>query len=291
MNEAEITNAPAAPAMSAGAQLTAARERCGLTIADVAQQLKLSPRQVTALETGDNQRLPDAVFVRGFIRNYARLVKLDAAALLGSADCALPPAAPPQPAPPPPANIPFPTARAFNWRKYAVAAIAVVTPLLFFEFYFHDETPVATVNSRPLELPAPQVVAQVVPAPAVAAEAVLTPLPEAPLAQTAPPPVRDPQQSDVRAATPAPAAVVKPARGEQTLRLRFARASWVEIRDRNGRRILSQLNSAGTEQVVSGLPPLSLVVGNANGVQLIHNEQPVNLEPYTKVDVARLTLE
>jgi cytoskeleton protein RodZ len=270
MNEAEIeiTNAPAVLAISAGAQLTAARERCGLTVAEVAQQLKLSPGQVTALETGDSQRLPGAVFVRGFIRNYARLVKLDAAALLGSADYALPPPAPPRPALPPPANIPFPTARSFAWRKYAVAAIAVVTPLVFFEFYFQDETPVATVNSRKVEMPAPQVVAQI-----------------------ASPPVREPQQSDVRAATPAPAAEVKPARGEHTLRLRFARASWVEIRDRNGRRILSQMNPAGTEQVVSGLPPLSLVVGNANGVQLIHNEQPVNLEPFTKVDVARLTLE
>jgi cytoskeleton protein RodZ len=73
--------------------------------------------------------------------------------------------------------------------------------------------------------------------------------------------------------------------------MRFARESWVEIRDRNGRKIFSQLNEPGTEQVVTGVPPLSLVVGNAIGVQLTHNEQPVNLGPYTKVDVARLTLE
>jgi cytoskeleton protein RodZ len=51
------------------------------------------------------------------------------------------------------------------------------------------------------------------------------------------------------------------------------------------------LNAPGTDQVVSGLPPLSLIVGNANGVQLTHNEQPVDLGRYTKVDVARLTLE
>ena len=47
----------------------------------------------------------------------------------------------------------------------------------------------------------------------------------------------------------------------------------------------------GRSALVSGLAPLSLVVGNANGVQLTHNEQPVNLEPYIKVDVARLTLK
>jgi hypothetical protein len=39
------------------------------------------------------------------------------------------------------------------------------------------------------------------------------------------------------------------------------------------------------------LPPLQLTVGNANGVEVTHNEQPVNLGPHTKVNVARLTLE
>jgi cytoskeleton protein RodZ len=79
--------------------------------------------------------------------------------------------------------------------------------------------------------------------------------------------------------------------GEHVVRFRFEQESWVEIRDRNGSRIFSQLNPAGTTQVVSGLPPLSLVVGNAAGVRLMHNDQLVNLAPHVKVDVARLTLE
>jgi cytoskeleton protein RodZ len=44
-------------------------------------------------------------------------------------------------------------------------------------------------------------------------------------------------------------------------------------------------------QSVSGLPPLSLVVGNAAGVRLLLNNRPVDLAPHIKVDVARLTLE
>ena len=90
---------------------------------------------------------------------------------------------------------------------------------------------------------------------------------------------------------PEAAAPAQRAPGEQIVKLHFTRESWVEIRDRSGRKIFSQLNAPGTEQVVSGLPPLSLIVGNANGVQLTHNEQPVDLGRYTKVDVARLTLE
>jgi cytoskeleton protein RodZ len=71
----------------------------------------------------------------------------------------------------------------------------------------------------------------------------------------------------------------------------FDRKSWVEIRDRSGRPIFSQLNQAGTEQRVNGLPPLAVIVGNAHGVRLTYDERPVNLAPHTKVDVARLTLE
>ena len=55
--------------------------------------------------------------------------------------------------------------------------------------------------------------------------------------------------------------------------------------------IFSQLNRRGTEERVTGTPPLSLVVGNAHGVRLTYDDQPVDLAPHTKVDVARLTLE
>ena len=71
---------PAAPyePPSAGAELRAAREAAGLTIDAVAQQLKLAPRQVQALEDDDFAQLPGRTFVRGFLRNYARLLHLDA---------------------------------------------------------------------------------------------------------------------------------------------------------------------------------------------------------------------
>lgn len=59
-----------------GRMLAEAREAKGLTIAQVAEKLKLSTRQIEALEAEDYSRLPVAVFVRGFIRNYARLVEV-----------------------------------------------------------------------------------------------------------------------------------------------------------------------------------------------------------------------
>lgn len=73
----------AAPAViGTGAQLRAAREAAGLSVDQVAQQLKLAPRQVKALEDDNFNELPGRTFTRGFVRNYARLLALDADALI-----------------------------------------------------------------------------------------------------------------------------------------------------------------------------------------------------------------
>src|SRR5476649_1080436 len=65
-----------------GAQLAAQREAMGLTVEQIADQLKLAPRQVKALEAGDYAALPNMAVVRGFVRAYAKVVKLDATPLV-----------------------------------------------------------------------------------------------------------------------------------------------------------------------------------------------------------------
>src|SRR5574339_387327 len=68
--------------LAPGASLRAARTAQKLAIGEVARQLRLSVAQVEALEAGAFERLPGPVFVRGFIRNYARLLRQDPAPLL-----------------------------------------------------------------------------------------------------------------------------------------------------------------------------------------------------------------
>ena len=65
-----------------GAALQAAREARQLSVPQVADQLKLSSAAVTALEANDWDRLPAQVFVRGYIRAFARLMGLDDEELL-----------------------------------------------------------------------------------------------------------------------------------------------------------------------------------------------------------------
>lgn len=70
--------------LSVGRQLAAARAAARWSVEDVARSLKFSPRQVMALEADDFSQLQGDTFVRGFVRAYARLFKLDTDALLGA---------------------------------------------------------------------------------------------------------------------------------------------------------------------------------------------------------------
>jgi cytoskeleton protein RodZ len=65
-----------------GAQLAARREQLKLTVEHVANQLNLAPRQIQALEADNYGALPGMASVRGFIRAYAKLLKMDAEPLV-----------------------------------------------------------------------------------------------------------------------------------------------------------------------------------------------------------------
>lgn len=68
--------APATPTSGIGQRLREAREARGLQTSDVAQALKITQRQIEAMEQERFEQLPGAAFVRGFLRNYARYVGL-----------------------------------------------------------------------------------------------------------------------------------------------------------------------------------------------------------------------
>jgi cytoskeletal protein RodZ len=58
-------------------QLRWTRERAGLSIEDIAARTKIQIPLLEAMERGDFQRVPGGLFVRGFLRAYAREVGLD----------------------------------------------------------------------------------------------------------------------------------------------------------------------------------------------------------------------
>ena len=291
-----------------GARLSEARQAQGLATADVARRLKLSVGQVEALEAGRYQDLPGPIFVRGFIRNYAKLVRLDPDELVQSAGDSLPQAAA-RPEAPPSQDIPFPGRTRPGWSRFAVVVVAIVGLLAVYEFFFNE--PPATVATTAPEA-APAEPAARTPPPAKARESAKAPASPAPPPPAAPSRDRQPATAVAEAKVPVirdvPAAAAPQAEArppivvvsreerpfdpdEREVRFVFEADSWVEVRDRLDRVIFYQLNASGTTRRVSGLPPLTVVVGNAHGVKMTYAGQPVDLVRHTKVDVARLTLE
>ncbi|MBI5040898.1 MAG: helix-turn-helix domain-containing protein, partial [Gammaproteobacteria bacterium] len=74
----EIEPSSAAP----GQILKRAREARNLTVAAIATLMNLDLRTIEALERGDLSKLPAPIFVRGYLRGYARLVGVAEAAVL-----------------------------------------------------------------------------------------------------------------------------------------------------------------------------------------------------------------
>ncbi len=69
-------------ATSPGAKLAAGRNAMGWSVEYVAAQLKMAPRQINAIEKDDYVSLPEAAIIRGFLRAYAKLLKLDSVAII-----------------------------------------------------------------------------------------------------------------------------------------------------------------------------------------------------------------
>ncbi len=261
------TNGQVSVAGGAGSSLLAERRRQGLSLGDISRQLKLSVRQVEALERDDYSGFSGRVFVHGFIRNYAKLLNLEPDPLIRAADQILnPPALASEPL--------VATAGPLVVRRRKIgivpaasAGVAVVAAAV---------VAVLVVN-RGGSKPASE-------EPIIAA--VEQPAPPRQPVPTAKSPVAP---SGTR--TGAGNAVAAETGPRATLRMVFDQESWVEIKDRNGNTIFGQLSPAGSRRSVSGEPPFDVVVGNAAGVRLTYKDENVDLSAHTQVDVARLTLE
>ena len=287
-------------ASSAGAVLAAAREELNLSVIEVARHLKLSPAQVEALEEGAYDRLPGRVFVRGFLRNYAKLLGVDPQPLLSRIDNEMPQPAVVEERPAPPHEV-MPTGESSRWTVYIGIAGVIVVALAAYEFGFNappakqptnEATPPAATGATPADTAAPQSP----PATAAAPE-----LPKAPAATASAEGAAAPAPTSVSAsaAGPSEGAAAAPAASPATakapdgheLHFTFDQEAWVEVRDANNKVIFTKLNPAGSEQRVTGTPPFKLVVGNARSVHVTYDGEAVELGPHIGATVARLTLK
>lgn len=155
-NPGQTENPAATAATSLGRTLRETREHLGMSVADVANQIKFAPRQIEALEADDFQHLPEAAFLRGFIRSYAKILQLDVQPLLAAL-----PESKTVPAELVPASVgvPFPGApsllRQNQFWLYAAALLAVVAGIFALSNLMSPlKQPEVEQVETPLSLPA-----------------------------------------------------------------------------------------------------------------------------------------
>lgn len=323
-----VVEPPAGELTGVGAALRETRERHGLTVSDAALALKLTNRQIEAMEHERFDLLPGAAFARGFMRNYARYLGLDPAPMidaLANTDGV----GAPDLSPVSNAEGTMPTGDG-GLRPSSLPVALIVVLLLaavvggwYFDWFQPPEdtsearelmdTPVAPapltpVIPAPVE-PAPVVIPDDAPddsvpdsatgeapgsadgVPETAADTPGTGVQPSTAGTGVQPSTPDSGRAAEGSGAAADATPTVAAPVTPRLVFSFSKESWVEVRDSSGEIIFSRVNRPGSVQEVLGTPPFQLVVGNSKDVKLEYNGKPVDLAQHTKVSVARLTLE
>ena len=290
-----------------GAELAAARHERGLGLPEVAQQLKFGVRQLEALEADRFDELPGgSTFARGIVRSYARLLKVDPEPLLarlaGRFDA-------------PDSNqlaarfsqpVPFSDAGRRSTLVYFGLSLAILVVVGGIAYQWQHERsapakmafvkPKAETAARRPALPAQT--ASVAAAPAAEEKKPVEARKPAPVLEARKAEdrkVEDRKVEEKRAVEKKPSSIlasaVPPPSGVHRIVMRVETdEAWLEVTDASGRMLVSSLNRAGSERVVQGRGPFTLVIGNASHVRVLHNDRELDLKPHTRVEVARFTI-
>ncbi|PXW91350.1 cytoskeleton protein RodZ [Nitrosomonas sp. Nm84] len=295
---------------SVGHILRRARIAKGMSIDDVSRQLRISVQQVEAIEKEDFGKLPGRTFLRGFIRNYANLVQLDSTPLLQMLPESVPVISTYERTPLTNKQISFSSNREGSGNNRLIIIIILFAVIL--GAYFTSEYGIwnkASDSSSAMNNEIKKTTEKA----SVEIQLPLSPtIKNAPNTQTNKAPEPSIQinneksqniESGVKTETLAVAAenksivqdMEKPAAASSdlgNLYFKFTADSWVKVVDGKGASVFEQLKKGGSEQMVVGKRPLSIVLGNASGVNLTYNDQEINIPSYKKQDgTARFTLK
>ena len=308
------SDVPAVPPAGAGALLRQAREAQGLELDQLAQLLKVPVRKLAALESERFEELPGNAFVRGLAMSVARQLGLDPQAVL---------AALPQSVPAPaalesvsrglatPYREPDGRVQVGGWPEWLRPGVLAPAILLIGALLLWFAPPMRTLFSAvgsgvatsaqeaasqagALSASSVELVAQAASAvPGVASAAAAAMAASAPqAASSGAAGMASAVVDTVHSAPPdEPAASAQKAAAAGPVLLRTSAESWVEVRDASGAVLLSRMLLPGEVVGLDGTMPMKLKIGNADGTRLSLRCQPVELQPFTRDNVARLDLK
>lgn len=278
---------------SFGQRLACARERLGLSRADVASRLKLPIKLVGRLESDDYEGLTQGVFLQGYLASYARLVGIPvehatdvAAAHVEAAPLVATGAV---------SRSRYLIDRYSVSATYLILTAIIVVPAVWLATHGGLEQNLARTTPLDLALPGTNVSAPLeAPTNGVDAKgigdgafAVVPPPPTT----IDPPPVIASMAPFTQQPAPAAPPVASPTQEEtgHALSLELAAPSWVEITAADGRKIEYSMLGVGTHEYRSD-GPVSIRIGNVQGAEIRTDGQRVDLAPFRRGNVAHVKL-
>jgi cytoskeleton protein RodZ len=263
------------PSANLGKILAQARAARGLSLDELAVELRLEARVLRALEECRFAELGPPVFAKGYLKQYGNRLGLAYPDLLAEYYRIVEPQ---EVTLAPPRKIKLRDERQIT--VWIVAALAIALLGVFLMVWWLDEP----------EIRAPSLPAGAEPGGADVDIAVpLEPEDREPPASEAEAPPADPSPS----AEEAPAAATAEAPAEEqfsappfaaeptgplvTLDIEFREDSWLEVTDAVGTRLFYGLGEAGARSIVTGEAPLDVFLGNAGGVTLIVEGSPFDV--------------
>jgi cytoskeleton protein RodZ len=260
-----------------GATLKQHRDAQKLSIQDVATRMRLDPRVIESLEADDFEALPAALYVRGYLRSYAKVLNLDPSALIAAYDGAAP-EEPPEIVP----ELKHPAQRTSNDRPVkAVTYLLTLTLVLMVVAWWQSSF---IVNER--REPPPVVEA---PPPGLPYAITVVRHPEGPFYR-APLEAPEAEAAGTDSADAGSGETTTVIGGPDRIRFRFSADSWVEVFDVSGAELHTGLARAGETVNVGGKAPFTVLLGYAPGVSIEFNGRPFDHGRYSQSGVARFTL-
>lgn len=299
-----------------GAALAAARNAKNLSVQAVSDTLRLSLKQINALESDDFSALPQPMATRGFIRNYARLLELDAEPLLDSYRQRVPDNTPTslnvQ------TSVPHVQLVKKNkpWFKFAAIVLSLV--LLVWYLQVEQSASVATNVTGNNEVVSAVALPELPAAPAPSAESASPPAAEVGTASSAATNLSDmsPSPATTEQATAKPKPSTASVAANDGLQLRpssdmrvtaevkanaagnpawlivsVTDKAWVQVKDKSGAVLFEKMLTANSSDKIEAQPPLFVWLGNAKATSLDYMGKPVDVASKTFNNTARLTLE
>lgn len=279
------------PKLGSGAMLAAARKQQGRSIEEIADELNLSLTQIRSIELDQSEGLPEPTYVRGYIRSYAKLLGLDVEEVLShylnknwqkSANLD---------------DMPRgigdgETAESSTFSPAKVIVFVLVVGLLVFFWMSGALTDllneVRTTDSQSLVENVAEDLTQNVGEPVSSLLEPEVSTEEATLDQL----IGDTESSVATELPDEPIVepTVEPVSTQTRVVLTFTETSWVDIRDEQQNRLAYQSYPKGETVDVSAEGALSVLIGNAKGVEMSLNGQPYDLGQHTEGVYAKFTV-